>query len=198
MAAIFADITDPSVATQLRSGSIGVIPTDTVYGLVCIAVDEKAVARLYATKKEHHKPGTLIAETIEQLESLGFKRRYLTATQQFWPGAVSILTPLSDPKTAYLRLGQYGLAVRLPDDKKLQALLKKTGPLLSSSANYPNKPPANTIEEAEVYFDDGVDFYVDGGDLKGRKPSTIIRVVDDAVEVLREGAVTIKNNGATK
>jgi len=40
-----------------------------------------------------------------------------------------------------------------------------------------------------------VDFYVDGGDLSGREPSTVIRVVDDAIEVLREGAVKIDESG---
>jgi tRNA A37 threonylcarbamoyladenosine synthetase subunit TsaC/SUA5/YrdC len=45
--------------------------------------------------------------------------------------------------------------------------------------------------EAQQYFNGQVDFYVDGGDLSKRAPSTIIRIVDDAIEVIRSGAVTI-------
>jgi len=59
----------------------------------------------------------------------------------------------------------------------------------------PGESPANIVAEAQAYFGDAVDFYVDGGDLSGAAPSTIIRIVDDAVEVLREGAVKINDKG---
>jgi tRNA A37 threonylcarbamoyladenosine synthetase subunit TsaC/SUA5/YrdC len=77
----------------------------------------------------------------------------------------------------------------------LQALLQQTGPLLTTSANHPGKTPAHTIEEAETYFGDKVDFYVNGGDLSGREASTVMRVVDDMVEVLREGSIKINEAG---
>ena len=51
----------------------------------------------------------------------------------------------------------------------------------------PGEPPANTVTEAKAYFGDTVDFYVDGGNLGGRMPSTLIRIVDDAIEVVRQG-----------
>ncbi len=177
-----------------RPGAIGVIPTDTVYGVVACASDKEATARLYALKKRDDKPGTLIAADISQLETLGLKHRYLKAVEQFWPGAVSVVIPVSDPALEYLHRGRASLAVRIPDDKKLRALLKRTGPLLTSSANQPGEPPATTAMEAKKYFGDKVDFYVDGGDLTGRQPSTIIRILDDAIEVLRPGAVKIDDD----
>ncbi len=172
-------------------GAIGVIPTDTVYGLVARAADKEAVARLYALKSRENKPGTLIAANIEQLEELGLKHRYLKAVEQFWPGAVSVIIPAADPALAYLHQGKMSLAVRIPADKKLNKLLQQTGPLLTSSANPPGKPEAGTIEEAKKYFGDKVDFYEDGGDLSDRQPSTVIRIIDDAIEVLRQGAAKI-------
>ena len=175
-------------------GVIGVIPTDTVYGVVARAADKEAVSRLYALKKRDDKPGTLIAADLEQLEALGLKHRYLKAVEQFWPGAVSVVIPTSDPELEYLHRGRMSLAVRVPADKALRALLKRAGPLLTSSANTPGEPPANTAEEAKAYFGEDVDFYADGGDLTGREPSTIIRIVDDAVEVLRPGAVKIDDD----
>ena len=192
MAAIFGDVTDTKLVTLLKHGSVGVMPSDTIYGLMCVASDEAAVERLYALKKREHKPGTVIAASIDQLVELGLKRRYLTAVEQYWPGPVSVIIPGGDPKTSYLRQDATGLAVRVVADKKLIRLLKKTGPLLTSSANHPGEKPSDTIMEAEVAFGKELDFYVDGGNLSKRKPSTLIRVVDDAVEVLRPGAYTIK------
>jgi L-threonylcarbamoyladenylate synthase len=176
---------------QLQPGAIGVIPTDTVYGIVARATDEKAVARLYQLKRRDEKPGTLIAANIGQLEKLGLKHRYLKAVEQFWPGAVSVVIPAANPALAYLHRGKMSLAVRVPNDKKLQKLLQKAGPLVTSSANHPGEPTAATVQQAKGYFGKEVDFYIDGGDLSRREPSTIIRIVDDAIEVLRPGAVKI-------
>jgi L-threonylcarbamoyladenylate synthase len=177
-----------------KPGSIGVMPTDTVYGLVAKATDKSAVSRLYKLKVRNDKPGTLIAANIEQVVELGLKRRYLTAVEQFWPGPISVITPCSKPELDYLMLGKGSLAIRLPKGKELNDLLIRTGPLLTSSANEPKHPPAVNIKEAKKYFGDKVDFYIDGGDMSGHQPSTIIKVLDDAVEVIRRGAVEIEQN----
>jgi L-threonylcarbamoyladenylate synthase len=180
-----------TVQQLLSPAAVGVIPTDTVYGIVARAADPRAVERLYHIKRREAKPGTIIAASREQLEALGLKHRYLKAVEQFWPGAVSVVIPAADPALAYLHQGKMSLAVRIPDDTNLQKLLEQTGPLLTSSANQPDQPPATTIDRAKNYFGDQVDFYEDGGDLSHHQPSTIIRIVDDAIEVLRPGAVPI-------
>lgn len=177
-----------------RTGAVAVIPTDTVYGVVARAADVEAVERLYVLKKRDDKPGTLIAASIEQLEELGLKRRYLKAVEQFWPGAVSVVIPCADPNLKYLHRGKMSLAVRIPDHAELQKLLKETGPLLTSSANHPGESTAVTIQQAQKYFGDAVDIYADGGDLTDHQPSTVIRIIDDAIEILRQGAVTVKEN----
>jgi tRNA threonylcarbamoyl adenosine modification protein (Sua5/YciO/YrdC/YwlC family) len=175
-----------------QPGNVAVIPTDTVYGLAARAFDPDSVNRLYSLKQRDHKPGTLIAKDIDQLRSLGLLRRYLKSVEQFWPGPVSVLIPVQDSvKLNYLTLGRDSLAVRIPAQPSLIELLSLVGPLMTSSANAPGEPTATTIEQARAYFKQKVDAYFDGGDLSGRKPSTIIRVIDDAVEVVREGAVKI-------
>jgi tRNA threonylcarbamoyl adenosine modification protein (Sua5/YciO/YrdC/YwlC family) len=180
------------VADRLQqSGAVGIIPTDTVYGVVARAADEAAVARLYAIKHREGKPGTIIAASLEQLEQLGLKHRYLKAVEQYWPGALSVVIPCG-PELQYLHQGKLSLAVRIPDNKDIQALLERTGPLLTSSANHPGEPTSTSVDQAKAYFGDEVDFYIDGGDLSANLPSTIIRIVDDAVEVLRKGAVHVK------
>jgi L-threonylcarbamoyladenylate synthase len=175
----------------LNPGTVGIIPTDTVYGLAARAVDQVAAARLYGLKDRADKPGTIIAADLHQLEDLGLKHRYLKAVEQFWPGAVSVVIPVSDPRLAYLHQGKLSLAVRIPDDLKLRKLLEQTGPLLTTSANHPDQPVSTTIKQAKSIFGDQADFYEDGGDLSGREPSTVIRIIDDAIEILRPGAVKI-------
>ena len=191
---VFKSIKDPELVRLLKSGAVSVLPTDTVYGLVCPAADELAVKQLYDLKSREHKPGTVIAANIEQLVDLGIKYRYLKAVENFWPGALSVIIPCSE-ELSYLHRGLKSLAIRIPATKDLNQLLGQTGPLLTTSANHPGKPTANTIEQAQKYFGGRVDFYVEGGDLSNHPPSTIIRIIDDAIEVVREGAVKISETG---
>lgn len=177
------------IINRINKGEVGVLPTDTLYGLVAKASNQNAVKKLYDIKSRKDKPGTLIAANINQLVELGFKRRYLTVVEKYWPGAISVVIPLGKTLN-YLHQGKQSLAVRIPDKLKLLKILIKTGPLLTSSANLPGQRPAKNIDQAKKYFGKSVDYYVDDGALDNQ-PSTVIRVVDDTIEVLRKGKVKI-------
>lgn len=185
--------TDEAIAILLQGG-VGVLPTDTVYGLVAQAANQQAVTRLYDLKRREHKPGTVIAASVDQLVELGVPRRYLTAVEHLWPNSLSIEIPLGQ-RLPYLHQETGRQAYRVVADAKVRAILQQAGPLLTSSANQPGEPGSTTVHQAYDYFGDSVDFYVDAGDLSGRAPSTIIRVVDDAIEVIRQGAVQISDSG---
>jgi tRNA threonylcarbamoyl adenosine modification protein (Sua5/YciO/YrdC/YwlC family) len=185
---VFSSLLDEALIDAIKNGAVAVVPTDTVYGLVCRAADEDAVKRLYALKHRDHKPGTVVAANVDQLAELGIKRRYLTAVEQFWPGAVSVEIAHG---LEYLNGGTGRQAFRIPDEKNLRKLLEQTGPLLTTSANLPGEPTSTTVKEAQAYFGDKINYYADGGDLSGRPPSTIIRIIDDAIDVIRQGAVKI-------
>lgn len=191
---IIHSLDDAKLIDLLKDSAVGVLPTDTVYGLVCSASDQNAVERMFNVKIRTNQPGTILAASVEQLSALGIKLRYLKAVEHYWPNPLSIIIPCG-PELGYLHMGKDSLAVRIPADEAVWALLAETGPLMTTSANHPGAQVANDIAEAQVYFGDSVDFYVDGGTLGHRPPSTIIRVVDDAIEILRQGAVQIDENG---
>jgi len=179
-------IDSPKLVNLIKAGNVGVIPTDTVYGLVCSALDPDAVARLYGLKNRTDKPGTVIAANMKQLEELGLKKRYLKAVEDFWPGPVSVVIPISFG-IEYLTLGKGSLAVRLPSDEKLSKLLEETGPLLTTSANHPGELPITSAKDINTEFGKDLDFIVDGGVLSERVASAVIRIVDDTIEVIRPG-----------
>lgn len=181
-------IHDQDLKDLLYNGGVGVLPTDTVYGLVCRALHLEAVARLYALKHREKKPGTILVANTEQVAALGITQEDIQTAERFWPG-ISVILPANE-KSMHLHQGLGTLAVRLIEPGDLADVIKKTGPLLSSSANMPGEPPASTIAEAQAYFGDTVDFYVDGGDLSDRQSSTLIRVKEGVVEVLRQGSVS--------
>lgn len=173
----------------LQQGLIGVMPTDTVYGVVASATQPEAVARFYALKQREQKPGTLIAANTDQLVSLGVSLSEIVRVEHYWPNPLSAV--LTVQGNEYLHQGVGSLAMRVVADTTIRALLERTGPLITSSANQPGQPPATTVDEAVAYFGDMVDFYVDGGLISDVLPSTIIRPTADGVEILRQGSITL-------
>lgn len=189
---VASSIGDEQVISWLRRGLIGVIPTDTIYGLVAPAADQAAVNRLYAVKKRDGKPGTIIAANTDQLISLGISREYIESVARYWPNPISIVLPAS-PELSYLHRNLNSLAVRVVSSAPLRELLLRVGPLLTSSANMPGDAPANNINEAQVIFGDDVDFYVDGGELGENMASTVARLNPElGLEILRQGYIKIK------
>ena len=175
-------------ALSLVGGDVGVIPTDTVYGLVAAAHNQKAVERLYRLKNRERKPGTLIAASLDQLRRLGVPDELLDRLAPYWPGPLSAVLPIGDA-FSYLHQGLGDIAMRIVADEKIKHLLEKTGPLMTSSANHPGAPGATTIDEAWNYFQGRIDFYVDGGDLSERPPSTVVKFGQNGVlDILRQGA----------
>lgn len=178
-------------ADALREGQVGVMPTDTVMGLVAPAHNKEAVNRLFRIKKREQKPGTILSDSVDDLVQLGLRKRYLQAVAQYWPNPISVVIPCASTDLAYLHQGKQSLAVRIPSDTALRAVLQQTGPLVTTSANLPGQPPAKTTTEAQRYFGKEVDFYVQQEVPIEREASTVIQVLDDTIEVLRQGAVIL-------
>ena len=183
-------VTSKQAVELLQSGHVGVMPTDTVYGLAARAEDIHATEKLYKLKHREHKPGTLIAASTNQLLSLGVAGTDIEKVAKWWPGALSAVLPVEGHD--YLHQGLGDLAMRVVANQDIIKILAQTGPLITTSANHPGKPGSTTVDEAIDYFGDHVDFYVDGGDLSGRLASTIVKVMPDGtVAILRQGAVQL-------
>ena len=178
------------VAPMLLAGQIGILPTDTLYGVVGSALSKDVVERIFAVRqRDSKKPLIILISSIEDLKyfAVEISKTQEKKLQAIWPGPVSVVLACKDEKFEYLHRGLQSLAFRLPSDERLLQLLKKTGPLVAPSANLPGQPPAQTIAQAEKYFGDQVDFYVDGGQLES-EPSTIIALNKNGEErVLRGG-----------
>jgi L-threonylcarbamoyladenylate synthase len=186
-------IESSKLAEALASGKIGVLPTDTLYGLVCSAAKKKSVEHVYELRERNlKKPSIILISDLEDLNSFCVKldRRTKNILSRVWPGQVSVILPCSSPKFAYLHRGTKSLAFRVPKKPQLRKLIKKTGPIIAPSANLEGLLPATTVKEAREYFEDAVDFYVPGGRLYSL-PSTIISIKNGKVAIKRQGAVKI-------
>jgi L-threonylcarbamoyladenylate synthase len=181
-------------AYLLKEGDIGVIPTDTIYGVVGSALNKKTVEKIYRLRKRGlQRPMIVLISSQSELKGFGIK---LNAGQKkilkkFWPGKVSIILNCPSAKFSYLHRNTKTLAFRVPAKKEILELLKITGPLVAPSANWENYPPSTTIVNARKYFGDKV-FYLDRGRIKS-EPSSLIRIDGNKIERLRGRAKPLYN-----
>jgi L-threonylcarbamoyladenylate synthase len=174
----------------LKEGGIAIIPTDTLYGMVASAFDKKAIEKIYKIKnREKDKPLIVLISSVRQLKDFNIKGDF---TKIFQP-KVSILLECKNHKFKYIHRGTGEIAFRLISkrNKNLYNFLEKVGPIVAPSANRESEKPAETIREAKEYFGNQVDYYLDGSRKIG-EPSTLIRLKDGNIEILRQGVVKIK------
>lgn len=169
---LIPDLDSPKLVEMLQSGAVGVLRTDTLYGIVASAANEAAVERLYKIKNRDPKksPIVLIADQSQMFEPAPAGLTDVLA--ELWPGPNSVIIP-STQAPAWITRGNGSVAYRQPDNPRLLRLLQAVGPLAAPSANPEGQPPAKSWGEAQGYFGDTVDFYVDGGVVMDNTPSKL-------------------------
>ena len=175
------------LVAALKNGEIAVIPTDTTYGIVGLAQNERTVHEIYRLRKRDlDKPFIILISDRKDLKKFGVK---VTPAQEeilkkVWPGSISVILPCPHEKFAYLHRGKNTLAFRLPEKEDLRRLLRKVGPLVAPSANPQGHPVAKNISEVRAYFGHHADFYQDGGTIIAL-PSKLIDITDGTEKILR-------------
>jgi L-threonylcarbamoyladenylate synthase len=183
---------DERIVELLKTGAVGVLPTDTIYGLSALALNEKSVNRVHALKrKSRGRPLIVLISDTAQLPLIGINIEQASYLEQYWPAPLSIeFNAKHSP--AWLHRGSYFFAVRMPNNNELRSLIRNVGPIVSTSANLTGKKPAITVDEAKKYFGGKLDFYVDVGKLQG-SPSTLAKLKDGKLEVIRQGSYELKS-----
>ena len=180
---------DVAAAVQIlqQPGSVLLVPTETVYGLVCSWGDAVARARIYNLKhRAENKPLAAFVASVENLpqEILPLPVNALRIAEAFCPGPVTLVVPDGNGST---------FGFRIPDHPFILELLRAYGgALASTSANLSGERPALSVPEALESIAGSVDLAVDGGVLPSDSlASTVIRVFEDSSwKILRNGPVT--------
>jgi L-threonylcarbamoyladenylate synthase len=174
----------------IEGGGIIAIPTDTIYGLACDPANTAAVSRIYAIKRRPDRLElTLLAASIADIEDdVDLTPAARTLAAAYWPGALSIVSTLRAHRWAIPREGTT-LSVRVPNHPVALELLRRTGPLATTSANRHGEPTAETASEVAAALGNEIDSVLDGGRSAGLA-STIIDCTTTTPRVLRDGPIT--------
>lgn len=180
-----------SATETLQSGGVCVLPTDTVYGIAASFDDADAIQKLFKLKKrDSHKSiavlladasqATLVAERISPAAERLMAR--------FWPGGLTVLVQKRSDLPARLSANEK-IGLRIPDHTFTRALIRRTGPLATTSANFSGMPPALEISDLPVELLSRIPLIIDGGRVKQGVSSTVVDCTVEPVLILREGGL---------
>ena len=173
------------------------IKTDTVYGLICNALDREACEKIYDIKqREKKKPLSIFVRDIEDLKQYvddsQMTDKVITLMKKYWPGALTIILKKKTGVLDYITCGFDSIGIRIPNDRQLLEILDKINfPLAETSCNISGETEYNNASEIREKLGDKIDLIVDGGDVVDNVPSTVIEILDDKIKVIRQGEIFI-------
>ena len=199
MTATIIDITrDHDTALRRASDVLGegfpiAIPTETVYGLAADATNPAAIARIYETKgRPRFNPLICHMADLEMAECYAvFDPISRTLAEVFWPGPLTIILPLKADSGIH-SLATAGLdtvGVRLPKGFASELIRAFGKPLAAPSANTSGKVSPTSAQHVADDLGEKLKLILDGGSAPVGVESTIVRVEDGAIRLLRPGGV---------
>jgi len=177
------------VADLLKQGGVIAYPTDTIYGIGCDIFNRKGVKKIYQIKqRDPRKPFSFICADLSevanyaQVSNFAFKimKRYL-------PGPYTFVLEASRVVPELLTTRQKTVGIRIPQNQIALGIVQELGhPLVTTSANTSGAEVHQDPAEIDLALGKMLDLVVDGGLLSG-EPSTVISLVNDEIEILRQG-----------
>lgn len=173
----------------LREGGIVIYPTDTVYGMGCDLFNKRGIDRIYEIqRRDRKKPLSFVCADLKDIS------RYAKVTDEAYkimrrllPGPYTFVLEASRlvPKTILPKRQTTG--IRVPDNNICQALIAELGsPIISASVKDENGELLSDPRMIDELFGNRVDMIIDGG-IIAAKPSSVISILDEGTEILREG-----------
>lgn len=193
-------------ADCLTAGGLALVPTETVYG---VGVAVSAFAANLETPGPHTGYGRIftlkqreLTQTVPWLvDGPAALERYgkdvphsiCALAEKLWPGALTLVVPAADDVPPFMRAADGTVALRASASTVVQELIARCGsPLAVTSANTHGKPAPISFDEVEPRILAGVDVAIDAGETPCRDASTIVAVRDGELQILREGALTVR------
>ena len=183
-------------AAILRGGGLVAFPTETVYGLGAHALDEAAVARIFAAK-ERPKWDPVIVHIANDAElaglTVGVPERARRLMAAYWPGPLTLLLPRSSAVPEIVTAGRAMVGVRMPLHPVALELIRRAGvPVAAPSANLFSHTSPTSAEHVLADLDGRIDAVLDAGPTNYGVESTVLDPCSDPMIIYRPGAVTLE------
>ncbi len=182
------------LAQEIKKGKIIILPTSTIYGICCNALDKIAVKKIYKIKKrEYNKPLIVLVNDYNMLEKVCFDLNKIESkiADNFWPGPLTMILQKKNIIPKIVTANNNTVGVRIDLNNLVNLLIEKAGvPIVAPSANISGSGNITSIDELEDIIKENVDYIIDSGRLDNIIESTLIKVEKDSINILREGKIS--------
>lgn len=195
---LFKNITSEQLAhcgALLREGEIVAFPTETVYGLGADALNDEAVAKIFAAKNRpadnpliaHVADPSMVPMAAREITPLAGK-----LFDAFWPGPLTVILPKAEGLSSRVTAGGDTVAVRCPDHPIAGDLIRAAGvPVVAPSANLSGRPSPTDFETTAEDLEGKVAAIIDGGACSvGVESTVVLPTGENSLRILRPGAIT--------
>jgi L-threonylcarbamoyladenylate synthase len=186
-----------SAVEVLRLNGLVALPSETVYGLAGSALASEAVARIFEAKKRPYFDPLIVhiasPEWLPKLARCDSPEWPLVAKiiDRFWPGPLTIVLPKTDLLPDLVTAGLPSVAIRMPSHPVFVEVLRKLGePLAAPSANRFGRVSPTRAEHVFEELQGRIPLILDAGPTTVGLESTIVRVIEHRIEILRPGPIT--------
>jgi len=177
------------VVQLLRRGGIIAYPTDTYYGIGCDIMNKKAIERIYQLRqRDKKKPFSFICSSLKNISHYAKVTNYAyNNMRRLLPGPYTFVLPGSKLVPKIMLTKRKTAGIRVPDNRICMALVEALGnPIISTSAKDNEGAIFYDASLINEYFGNRLDVVIDGGYVPGQ-PSSVVSIIDDAPEIIREG-----------
>jgi tRNA threonylcarbamoyl adenosine modification protein (Sua5/YciO/YrdC/YwlC family) len=177
------------VTDILRGGGVIAYPTDTYYGIGCDILNKKAIERIYQLRQRNkNKPFSFICADLKNISRYAKVSNYAYKTmKRLLPGPYTFVLEGSKLVPKIMLTKRKTAGIRVPDNPICLSLVLALGnPILSTSAKLPDGTQLDQAFLIDDHLGNRLDAVIDGGPIPGG-PSSVISLIDDMPEVIREG-----------
>lgn len=173
----------------MPDGSIVIFPTDTTFGIACRLYDNEALRRITQLKNNTQFNYAVLCDTLVSINDLAvIDPRAKQLMMAFWPGPLTII--LNSTRPHYEKTGETKIAVRIPNHSGALSLIKKNGPLVTTSLSNEDQDLLMDLNKIKANFHDKVDYiYEEYNNFYLNLGSTTIDLTENDIRFVRVGSI---------
>jgi L-threonylcarbamoyladenylate synthase len=185
-----------TAAAALRAGELVAFPTETVYGLGADALNERAVAQVFAVKNRPYFDPLIVHlpnQASARVYAVDIDHRATALMARFWPGPLTLVLRKKPIIPDLVTAGLDSVALRVPAHPVALALLRAVGkPIAAPSANPFGYVSPTTAMHVQELLGDKINIIIDGGPCRVGVESTVCVLTEKEAVILRPGGVTVE------
>ena len=183
-----------TAAQYIKEGKLVLFPTETVYGIGADGLNAEAVKNIFIAKgRKQDNPLILHVSSIEMVSRIAkdindIERKLM---EKFFPGPLTIIMQKQDIVPSVVTGNLDTVGIRMPSNRIAHDLIELADtPIAAPSANISGRPSGTTVEDIFSELNDRLDYMIDGGQTDIGLESTVVRVIDNKIHILRPGKIT--------